>query len=54
MYEIAPPTIDPSVVAITIGNARLRFAIIAVVMKTSGGTNKNMDSHTVIKNTIHA
>lgn len=53
MYAIAPPTIDPSAAAIVIGSARFLSAIIGGVIKTSGGMNKNMDSHIVSMNTIH-
>lgn len=53
IYAIAPPMIDPSVAAIVIGTARCRFAIIGGVMNTSGGTNKNTDSHTVNIKTTH-
>ncbi len=53
MYAIAPPTIDPNDAAIVIGNARRLFAIIGGVMNTSGGINKNIDSHIVNKNTTH-
>lgn len=52
-YAIMPPTIDPNVAAITTGTARFLFAIMGGVIKTSGGINKNIDSQTVIKNTIH-
>lgn len=50
-YAIMPPTIDPNVAAKTTGNARFLFAIIGGVIKTSGGIKRNIDSHTVIKNT---
>ena len=53
IYAIAPPTIDPRLAATVIGNARFLFAIIGGVINTSGGINKNIDSHTVNKNTIH-
>lgn len=53
MYAIAPPTRLPNAAAIVIGTARRRFAMIGGVIKTSGGTNKNIDSHTVKINTIH-
>lgn len=53
IYAIAPPTIDPRDAAIVIGSARFLFAIIGGVMNTSGGTNKNIDSHMVRKNTNH-
>ena len=53
IYAIAPPTIDPRDAAIVIGRARFLFAIIGGVMNTSGGTNKNIDSHMVRKNTNH-
>ena len=53
MYAIAPPTIDPNDAATVIGTARRLFAIIGGVINTSGGINKNIDSHTVRKNTIH-
>ena len=53
IYAIAPPTIDPRLAAIVMGNARFLFAIIGGVIKTSGGINKNIDSHIVNKNTIH-
>ena len=53
MYAIAPPTIEPRLAAIVIGNARFLFAIIGGVINTSGGMNKNIDSKTVIKNTTH-
>ena len=53
IYAIAPPTIEPILAATVIGNARFLFAIIGGVMKTSGGINKNIDSHIVSKNTIH-
>ena len=52
-YAIAPPTIDPNIAATTIGTARRLFAIMGGVIKTSGGMNKNIDSHTVKINTIH-
>lgn len=51
-YAIMPPTIEPNVAAITTGTARFLLAIIGGVIKTSGGINKNIDSQTVIKNTI--
>ena len=53
MYAIAPPTMDPSDAATVIGTARFLFAMMGGVIKTSGGMNKNMDSHIVNKNTIH-
>ena len=53
MYAIAPPTIEPNAAAMVIGMARFLFAIIGGVIKTSGGMNKNIDSHIVNKNTIH-
>lgn len=53
MYDIAPPMIEPNIAAIVIGNARRRFAIIAGVIKTSGGIKRNIDSQIVIINTIH-
>ena len=53
IYAIAPPTTEPKAAAVTVGIARFLFAIIGGVIKTSGGTNKNTDSHTVIKNTNH-
>ncbi len=53
IYAMAPPTIDPSDAATVIGRARRLFAIIGGVMKTSGGINKNIDSHMVRKNTNH-
>lgn len=53
MYAIAPPIIEPSVAAIVIGTARRRFAMMGGAMNTSGGTNKNIDSHTVNMNTTH-
>ena len=53
IYAMAPPTIDPSDAATVIGRARRLFAMMGGVMKTSGGINKNIDSHTVNKNTIH-
>jgi len=53
MYAIAPPTIEPNVAAIVIGTARRRFAIMGGAMNTSGGTNKNTDSHMVNMNTTH-
>ena len=53
IYAIAPPTIDPSAAAIVMGRARRLFAIIGGVMNTSGGINKNMDSHIVKKKTSH-
>lgn len=52
-YAIIPPTIDPNVAAKTTGTARFLFAIIGGVIKTSGGINKKIDSHTVRKNTSH-
>lgn len=52
-YVIRPPTIDPNAAANTIGRARFLSEIIAGVIKTSGGINKNIDSHIVIKNTTH-
>ena len=52
-YAIIPPTIDPSDAAKTTGTARFLFAIIGGVMKTSGGINKNTDSHTVKMKTTH-
>jgi hypothetical protein len=54
IYAIAPPTIEPIVAAKVIGNARFLSATIAGVIKTSGGIKRNIDSHTVIKNTTHA
>ena len=54
IYAIAPPIMEPSVAAKTIGRARFLSATIAGVIKTSGGTKRNIDSHTVIKNTTHA
>ena len=51
IYAIAPPTIDPIDAATTVGTARRRFATIGGVIKTSGGTNKKIDSATVITNT---
>jgi hypothetical protein len=53
MYANAPPTKEPNDAATVIGNARFFDATIAGVMKTSGGTNKNIDSQMVKKNTIH-
>lgn len=53
IYAIAPPTIEPNEAATVIGNARFLFAIIGGVIKTSGGINRNIDSHIVNKNTIH-
>jgi len=53
IYAIAPPTIDPNDAAIVIGTARFLSAIIGGVIKTSGGTNKNIDSHMVSMKTIH-
>jgi len=53
-YEIAPPTIDPIDAAVAIGTARRRLAMMGGAIKTSGGTNKNIDSHTVNIKTIHA
>ena len=53
IYAIAPPTSEPNAAATVIGRARFFDATIAGVMNTSGGTNKNMDSHIVKKNTIH-
>ena len=52
-YAIAPPTREPSAADTVIGNARFFDATIAGVMNTSGGINKNIDSHMVKKNTIH-
>lgn len=46
--------IEPSAAAKVIETARFLLAMIAGVMNTSGGINKNMDSHTVIKNTTQA
>lgn len=54
IYAIAPPTIEPNAAANVMGRARFLFAIIGGVIKTSGGTNRNMDSQIVRKNTIHA
>ena len=51
---MAPPTSEPAAAAMVIGNARRRFAMIGGVIKTSGGTNRNIDSHMVKINTIHA
>lgn len=53
IYAIAPPTIDPNDAAIVIGTARFLFAIIGGVINTSGGINRNIDSHIVRINTIH-
>jgi len=53
-YAIAPPTIEPSAAAKTIGLARFLSATIAGVMKTSGGIKRNTDSQIVIKKTIQA
>lgn len=53
IYAIAPPTIEPNAAATVMGRARFLFAIIGGVIKTSGGTNKNIDSQIVSKNTIH-
>ena len=52
-YAIAPPTIDPRDAATVMGRARFLFAMIGGVMNTSGGTNRNIDSHIVKKNTNH-
>ena len=52
-YAIIPPTIDPSDAAKTTGTARFLFAIMGGVIKTSGGINKNIDSHTVRMKTAH-
>ena len=52
-YAIIPPTIDPSDAAKTTGTARRLFAMIGGVIKTSGGMNKNIDSHTVRMKTAH-
>lgn len=51
-YVIAPPINDPNAAATAIGNARRLFETIGGVINTSGGTNKNIDSHTVSTNTI--
>ena len=53
IYANAPPTIEPKLAAMVIGNARRLFAIIGGVIKTSGGINRNIDSHIVNKNTTH-
>lgn len=53
IYAIAPPTMEPRDAAIVIGTARFLFAIIGGVIKTSGGTNKNIDSKMVSIKTIH-
>ena len=53
IYAIAPPTNEPNDAAMVIGMARRLFAMIGGVIKTSGGINKNIDSHMVNKNTIH-
>ena len=53
IYAIAPPTIEPNAAAMVIGMARFLFAIIGGVINTSGGMNRNIDSHIVNKNTIH-
>ncbi len=53
MYANAPPTNEPNDAATVIGNARFLDATMAGVIKTSGGTNKNIDSQIVKKNTIH-
>ena len=53
MYANAPPIIEPNDAATVIGMARFLFAMIGGVIKTSGGINKNIDSHMVSKNTIH-
>ncbi len=53
IYAIAPPTIEPMDAAIVMGRARCLFAMMGGVMNTSGGINKNMDSHIVMKNTSH-
>ena len=50
-YAIIPPTIDPNDAAITLGTIRFLFAMMGGVINTSGGMNRNIDSHTVIKNT---
>ncbi len=52
-YAIAPPTMEPRLAAMVMGTARFLFAMIGGVMKTSGGMNKNMDSHMVKKKTSH-
>ena len=52
-YAIIPPTIDPNDAAKTTGMARRLFAIIGGVIKTSGGMNRNIDSHTVRMKTTH-
>ena len=52
-YAIMPPTNDPNVAAKTTGRARFLLAMMGGVIKTSGGINKNTDSQTVSKNTIH-
>lgn len=53
-YANAPPTIEPNAAATVMGRARFLFAMMGGVIKTSGGTNRNIDSHIVRKNTIHA
>ena len=53
MYANAPPTIEPNAAATVIGRARFLFAMMGGVMKTSGGMNRNIDSHIVSKNTTH-
>lgn len=53
IYAIIPPTIDPSAAATVIGTARFLFAMIGGVINTSGGMNRNIDSHTVKIKTIH-
>lgn len=52
-YANMPPTNEPTAAATVIGNARRRSAIMAGVIKTSGGMKRNVDSQIVIKNTTH-
>lgn len=52
MYVIVVPISDPNAAAMTTGTARFLSATMGGVIKTSGGTNRNIDSHIVRKHTI--